>query len=151
MSTMKINWGARIAILYLGFVALVVTLVFMSMKHDTQLVTKDYYQDEIKYQEVIDAGKNQAALSSPVGFSVNNENVTILLPVEFSDKIVKGDVQFYSAVNAAWDEHFPIDGQSTTFIIPRSKLHPTRYKVKLRWESEAKTYYQETDLNLYRQ
>ncbi|MBS1782225.1 MAG: FixH family protein [Bacteroidetes bacterium] len=151
MFTMKINWGARIAILYLGFVTLIVALVSMSMKHDTQLVTKDYYQDEIKYQEVIDAGKNQAALSSPVGFSVNNDNVTIHLPTEFSDKIIKGEVQFYAAANAAWDRHFPIEGQNTTFIISRSKLHLTRYKVKFRWQSEAKTYYQETELNLFRQ
>jgi len=145
---MKLNWGAKIAVLYIGFVILIVTLVTMSMKQDFQLVSKDYYEREIKYQDVIDAGRNQASLSSPVTFLADEEAVVITLPEEFSGKAVKGNVEFYAAANAKWDASFDLRLIGNTLAIPRMDLHHTSYKVKISWEAEGRKYYQETMLNL---
>lgn len=128
-----------------------VTLVTLSMKQDFQLVSKDYYQKEIRYQEVIDAGKNQAALSQPVAFKASEQAVTIVLPPEFADKVVKGTVEFYSPTNAGLDATFDLQLQGNEMAIPRTNLHPTRYEVKLSWEAEGRKYYQETVLNLFQQ
>jgi len=149
MSTMKIGWGTRIAFLYGGFVVLMVTLVTLAMKEDFQLVSSDYYQKELQYQEVIDAGKNQSMLSAPVQFRANEQTVTIALPQEFEGKEVKGSVEFYAPTQAAWDAHFDLQLENNRMEIPRSKLHPTRYEVKINWEAESKRYYQETVLKLF--
>ena len=149
MSVMKISWGTRIAILYSGFVALIVILVAGSMRQDFDLVAPDYYGQEIKYQQVIDAGKNQSALSAPAIIHANAETVTIDFPAEFSGKTISGNIHFYSAVNAAWDKVVSIDVKSNSIAVPRAQLHNTTYKVKLRWNSDDKEYYQETDLNLH--
>ena len=151
MSTTKVNWGTKVAMLYGGFVALIVILVTMSMKQDFQLVSKDYYEQEIKYQEIIDAGKNQAALSTPVIFKANEQELTIVLPAEFSDQVVKGKIVFYAPADAKFDTGFELLLQNNTMIIPREKLHSVNYKVKINWEAENKKYYQETNLNLYHQ
>ncbi|HRO41591.1 MAG TPA: FixH family protein [Flavipsychrobacter sp.] len=151
MSTMKISWGTRVAVLYGGFVVLMVTLVTLAMKQDFQLVSKDYYQKEIQYQEVIDAGKNQATLSAPVVFKANSEAVTIALPEEFAEKIVTGNVEFYAPVDAKFDAKFALQLESNSMSIPRTSLHPTKYQVKINWEAEGKKYYQETTLNLFKQ
>ncbi|MBW7914094.1 MAG: FixH family protein [Taibaiella sp.] len=71
MSTMKFGWGSRIALLYGGFVVLIAALVTGSMRQDFDLVADDYYQQEIAYQNVLDAGKNQSALSAPVRVYAN--------------------------------------------------------------------------------
>jgi len=149
MTTMKLNWGAKIAILYGGFVILIVTLVTMSMKQDFQLVSGNYYEQEIKYQEVIDAGKNQALLSAPVTFTTSEQDVTVALPAEFADKAVKGKVSFYAAASAAWDATFDLSLRHNALTVPRSRLHRTHYKVSVSWEADGKKYYQETNLNLY--
>ena len=60
------NWGARIALLYGGFVVLIVVLVTKSMREDFDLVSADYYNKELAYQNVIEAAKEQATLSEPV-------------------------------------------------------------------------------------
>ena len=149
MSIMKINWGTRIAILYCGFVALIVILVAGSMRQDFDLVAPDYYGQEIKYQQVIDAGKNQSALSAPAIIHANATAVSIDFPAEFSGKKISGKAHFYSAVNAGWDKVVNIEGDNNSLVVPRAQLHNTNYKIKLSWNCEGTEYYQETDLNLH--
>ncbi len=148
MSIVKVSWGTKIAILYTSFVALIVVLVAGSMRQDFDLVAPDYYGQEIKYQQVIDAGKNQAALSAPVSVHAGAEQVTIDFPPEFAGKTVTGKVQFYSAVKAAWDKVVDIAVENNSMTVARSELQRTGYTMKLTWNCEGKEYYQETNLNL---
>lgn len=149
MSTIKMNWGARIALLYGGFVVLIVVLVTKSMREDFDLVSTDYYNKELAYQNVIEAGKNQATLSEPVKVYKDGSNVTIDFPAEFDGAVVEGNIQFYSKLNAKWDRSIPvaIDEQGNCSI-PVDKLVNTIYTVKMDWRADGKTYYQETELNL---
>ena len=149
MSAIKAGWGFRIALLYGGFVVFMVTLVTLSMKQDFQLVSKDYYDQELQYQQVIDAGKNQSALSAPVHLEKTDTEVRLTLPPEFEQAAVKGTVSFYAQANAAWDARFELEPVSNMQRIPRAQLHPTNYKVKISWEAAGRNYYQETALNLY--
>ncbi len=148
MSTIKINWGARVALLYIGFVALIITLVYRSMNEDFDLVTKDYYGEEIRYQEVIDAGKNQAALSAPVGFSQAGDEVEVHFPQEFIGKEMKGSVQFYAAVNAQWDKTFELHIQDARATVSVAGMQPATYTLKLKWEEGETPYYQETKFTI---
>ena len=50
------NWGNGILLLLLVFIGLMVTLVTICVRQDDiHLVTENYYAEEIKYQEHIDA------------------------------------------------------------------------------------------------
>ena len=51
------NFKYFIAVLYLTFVALIVMMVFKSCGQNIELETKDYYNEELKYQSKIDALK----------------------------------------------------------------------------------------------
>lgn len=148
MSTIKLGWGGRIVILYGGFVILIVALVTGSMRQDFQLVSSDYYGDEIRYQNVIDAGKNQAALSAPVAIVADANTVDIELPQEFAGVPVTGEVHFYSPVNADWDKVIDMNTSNKILSIPRAQLHTTRYKVKITWNANNKDYYQESEIAL---
>ena len=64
------NWGIRIAILYLGFMALILTLVFTCMNNGSELESRDYYARELKYQAQIDATSNANALEHPLDYVV---------------------------------------------------------------------------------
>ena len=148
MSTLKIGWGTRIAMLYGGFVLLIATLVVGSMRQDFDLVSADYYEQELKYQEVIDAGKNQSVLSEAVALGVDDNQVVLSFPNEFSGAALTGQVSFYSPVDASWDRNFDISTSDNKMLIPRPRLQSTAYKVKIQWTSEGKDYYQETELTL---
>lgn len=148
MSTLKIGWGTRIAFLYAGFVLLIVSLVIGSMRQEFDLVGADYYEQELKYQDVIDAGKNQSVLSEAVAIGVEDNLVVLNFPEEFSGALVSGRVSFYSPVDASWDRNFDISTANNKMLVPRRQLRNTTYKVKIQWTSEDRKYYQETALKL---
>jgi len=146
---MKINWGWKIALLYGGFVILIMTLVIASSRQHFDLVSKDYYEAELGYQKVIDAGKNQSALSKPLSIHANGENVIINFPDEFKSRSLSGDIQFYSPVDADWDRNFKINAQNNTVTIARSALKNTRYTIKISCNVDGKSYYQESEIMLH--
>jgi nitrogen fixation protein FixH len=146
---MKINWGTKIAVLYCGFVVLILVLVIASMRQHFDLVSVNYYADEVAYQQVIDAGKNEAKLSSPITVHANGANVIIELPAELSTKKISGIIQFYSPVNAAWDQKFTAIPSDHIISIARNKLRCTRYTLKIDLTAGGNKYYQETEINLH--
>ncbi|MGN6567173.1 MAG: FixH family protein [Flavipsychrobacter sp.] len=145
---MQINWGTKIAILYLSFVALIVTLVVSSMHQKFDLVSKDYYKQEIEYQRVIDASKNQAALSAPVAITKSGNEVIVNFPQDFKNKSISGTIQFYSPIDASMDKQFNIAAMNNSMAINNKDLQKTNYKVKLSWQADGKNYYQESDINM---
>jgi len=146
---MKIGWGWRIGILYGGFVVGMGTLVVVSNSQHFDLVSKDYYGEEIAYQKVIDAEKNQAALSRPLTIHANGQSVTIDFPDEFKGKLLSGDLKFYSPVDARWDRNFKINAQNNSITVSRNDLRNTRYTIKISWTADSKNYYQESEILLH--
>jgi nitrogen fixation protein FixH len=147
--TMNIGWGWKAAILYSAFAVGMVALVVASSRQKYDLVAPDYYKQELDYQNVLDAGKNAAALSAAIDVHANATNVIVELPLELHKQAVSGTVQFYSPVDKAWDktiELAPVDGVT---IIPRSELHNTHYTVKVSFEAGGTKYYQESELQLH--
>lgn len=146
---MKISWGWKIGLLYLGFVGLIVTLVVASSRQHIDLVSPSYYADEVAYQGVIDAGKNQSGLSSAINVHADAQNVVITIPTELATAGAKGVVRFYSPVDAKFDRKFDLQSSGNSMSIDRSKLKNTRYTIKIDIEANGKKYYQETELNLH--
>jgi len=52
------NWGTGIVIAFVCFAGVLATIVTISMKQDVGLVAKDYYKQEIAYQDQIDRKTN---------------------------------------------------------------------------------------------
>lgn len=146
--SVRISWGKRIAILYLGFVALIVVLVVGSMRQDFDLVSKDYYAQEIAYQNTLDAGKNQASLSNPVGLFISAESIKLKFPVEFADKLMNTELHFYSPVNSSLDRKYYFKAHGDELVISRKELEAANYRLKISWAADTKKYYQETEVNL---
>jgi len=146
---MKIGWGWKIGILYSGFAVFILCLVIGANRQKFDLVSKDYYEEEIAYQKVLDAGKNQSALSKPINIHADAKCIVIEFPEEFRSKVLTGQVQFYAPVNAEWDRDFKLDKQNNSFTVSRSSLHNTRYTIKISCMVDGKNYYQESEILLH--
>ncbi len=146
---MKISWGWKVGLLYGSFVVLMLALVFAANHQHFDLVSKDYYDAEVGYQKVIDAGKNQSALSKPLAVHANETSVFIDFPDEFKYKKLAGMVLFYSPVNSEWDYNFRINTADNSITVPRTALHNTRYTIKINCVVDGKNYYQESEIYLH--
>ncbi len=143
---MKFNWGYKIAVVYLIFVAGILYLVVLSSRQEVDLVTTDYYAQELRYQEKIDQRARAEKLSEPVRFSLEPGAVRIRFPKEFEGKEIKGDVLLYYPADSKKDIHASIQAVNNgmTLAIPekRSGMHI----LQVSWQSGNQTYYFEENL-----
>lgn len=136
-------------LLYALFAGGIITLVVASSRQQIDLVSKDYYKDEIAYQEVLNAGRNQAMLAGTVSVHANESAVFIDFPAEFNALIKTGKVQFYAVVNKDWDYTVQLSTGENTLEVPRTKLHNTRYTIKMTYAVNGKDYYYESQIDLH--
>lgn len=146
---MKISWGWKVTALYVGFAGMIIALVVASMRQDFDLVSQNYYEEEIKYQDVIDAGRNQSQLSAPMMIHASRDEVIIEFPDELRSEGVAGTVRFYSPVNASWDRSYKLDVRDGRMVVSRADLEKTRYVVKIRCAMGGDSYYQESEIQLH--
>ena len=113
-----------------------------------ELVSKTYYQDELRYQDKIDARANASALSN-IKIDTDNDNLILQLPDNFIGQSVKGDIWLYCKTDAIKDLRLPLTADATgRHFIPKKQLMANKYLLKLSWESANKKYYTEQDLEL---
>jgi hypothetical protein len=140
---MKFNWGTGIAALYLGFVAMILTLVFMSTNQKVDLVTSQYYEEETKFQEKINKTNRANALEQPLVWKVNEEGVTITYPQQMTDQQVSGNIKLYCPANEKNDRSFAVMASNNRQLIPASKIPAGRYRLQIDWKNGNETYWNE--------
>ena len=146
---LKLNWGWRIAIMYGGFVAFMLFLVYRTSQVNIDLVTKNYYAEELQYQNHLDALNRSNQLSEKMNWEVSNNKITFQLPGELAAKTVSGSVQFYCPANAKNDltVAFTPD-KNGVFETSTAKMESGAYKVKVKWKAGDLDYYNEGVLNI---
>ena len=82
---MKINWGKGIVIaivLFISFIMYFVVTMTTDHRYDHDLVTENYYQNELTYQEKINASRNTINLSEDITYEQTADGILIKLPKE---------------------------------------------------------------------
>lgn len=140
---MKVSWGYKIAFVYLAFVGGISFLVIKATNQKFDLVTKDYYGEELKYQQVIDEAANTAKLSSPIIVSKQNGSLIVHFPEEMKGKKKQIDFYLYYPANASKDFRKTMDSyqQDITQSLPRNISG--QYELKLTWSTDSSKYYYE--------
>lgn len=145
---MKFHWGIRIAIVYIGFVALIVTLVIMSMNQRLDLVTSDYYKEELKYQEIIDKKTASNALKEQLQWQVLPGSFQLNFPDEFAGQEIHADVHFFRPSDSRLDKKIEINSNELQQSINTSEMPSGYYEVKIDWSVGNKKYYNEGSIQM---
>lgn len=147
---MKFTWGHALIIVFVAFGGMIAYLVYGSMKTNYDLVSKEYYKDELAYQSVIDGKHRAEALSSSVKFSQANDSLTIHFPEEMKNGSIKGTALFYYAPDAARDRKLPLEASGTNELKINSRSFlPGNYTAKISWESDGQQYYSEQFIQIH--
>lgn len=143
---MKLSWGYKILFVYIAFVAGMGFLVFKASNQKFDLVTKDYYDQELKYQNIIDQSANTAKLSAPLGVERSAGQLKINFPIEMKDKQKSIDFYLYFPADAKRDFRKLINIGENEFTQPLPEAMRGNYELKLSWEVEGVKYYFEKKL-----
>ena len=137
------NWGKKILIVYIAFVAGIVFMVIKSSIQNTDLVTADYYDKELKYQEKIDEIKRSEALSAPVAYTIDNKGLTISFPKDFTGRQLVGEVVLYCPADEKKDvrKDFTVLDEPVQVAIPAGRKG--LYELHINWKDGGVSYYVE--------
>ncbi|QEC70066.1 hypothetical protein FRZ67_23195 [Panacibacter ginsenosidivorans] len=142
------TWGNKLLIVFILFGTLIGTLVYKCMQQNFELVSKDYYGEELRYQDKIDGVTNANKLSG-VKVTEDIADVSIQLPKELNGAALTGEAWFYCANNASNDRKIPLNiSDSGTMLIAKNKLAKTKYLLKLTWESGKEKFYTEQNVEV---
>jgi hypothetical protein len=145
---MKISWGYKIVFIYTVFVLGILTMVFLSAKENRDLVSENYYTDEIAYQQVIDQSSKTAALSAPVELIASGKQLIIQLPKEFYGLQANGEWTLYYAADKARDLTGNISTQNGKYSVDIPAHAKGQYLFKMLWKVDSKEYYFEQNIFL---
>lgn len=142
---MKINWGTSIVITFVAFITFILYFVvktFTQKEYDYNLVSEEYYQEELNFQNTINQSINAKDLSQKVIFELANDVLTVKIPNLNEDGIV-GEIQFYRPSNDKLD--FVKAIYNDEIKIKDNELVKGRWNAVITWhyaKEPKKTYYQ---------
>ncbi len=147
---MKLNWGKAIVLAFIGFISFIMYFVInMSTddKYDHDLVTEDYYQQELKYQDDIDKEANAKKLNQDITLKKTTEGILISFPKNLKTENIKGNVFLYRPSDKQLDFEIPISLSNHNLLIPDNRLLGGRWNIKIDWSLNENNYLYKSEIN----
>ena len=147
---MKINWGTGIVLAFIGFISFIMYFIItmnVNDKYEHDLVSEDYYGDELKYQKDIDKLNNAQTLSKNLTYKRVTEGLVIYFPsdVDFND--ITGKVFLYRPSNKQLDFDTAISLSNSNLLIPDKRLVDGRWNIKVDWQYNGNSYLYKESIN----
>lgn len=141
----KFSWGIGIIALYGSFMLGIALLVYISVTRHIDLVTPNYYEKEIKYQQQIDKINNTVKLENKLTTEIMNGSYVIVFPDHSTEEhLLTGEITFYRPSDAKKDFKLPLDpGVDLKQVINTDKLEKGLWKVSIDWSKNGVDYFSE--------
>lgn len=142
------NWGKSIVLAFVIFISFIMYIVIRSAQEGIDLVSEDYYNEELKYQDVIDAEIN----TLPFKDSIRIEHIAQTIEMEFPDAIIvdaEGEIYFFRPNDIKLDKKILLSTNTDGLqIIGADQFIPGMYVVKVNWNKNGKTYFYQQNIFL---
>jgi len=135
------NWGYKLMLSFIVFVSMMGYMVYRCFGTNFELVEKEYYKSELKYQDVIEGTGNAGRLSAAPALSQSGNKITLQMPGEMKNSQLSGSVLFYCAYNSKNDKRFLLTVDKNGVQSFNQSVAPGNYTVKIEWNNNGKKYY----------
>ena len=141
------NWGNKLIVVFIIFGGMISYMVYRCMQTPVNLVSEQYYKDELAYQQVIDGTRQANALSGKVQLAMVDGAIRIDMPSEMRGRAVRGTIFFYCPSDISRDRRFPLQtdiagGQA----LGKGWVPGGHYTVKISWQTGGVNYFMEQPL-----
>lgn len=145
----KFNWGWGIAVFYSAFVLFLIGNVVFSFFQRTDLVTENYYNEELAYQQTIHKAERAKRLGGNLNIAQGASTIAIQFPEELRGKKIEGNVLLYRPADASADRKFKLNVNDNNFqVIDSRQLAKGLWVIKIDWSDGDSTYYNEEKVNI---
>ena len=147
---MKLNWGTGIVLAFIGFISFIMYFIItmnVNDKYDHDLVSEDYYGEELVYQNDIEKLKNSKKLTENIGYEKTAEGLKIVFPKNLEYKKITGKVFLYRPSNKQLDFESIISLSNPYLLIPDKRLVDGRWNIKVDWQYKGISYLYKKSIN----
>lgn len=137
----SISWGYRIFLLYTGFAFFIVLMVWKSFGEPVELVTDDYYNKELLYNDQMAKMEHVKQLGSDLKWRIVDGNLTI----EFPGLADGGTLTFQRPSDQTKDVAVSLESAAADSIvtIPGTSFTKGMYRLRADWTMGGTGYYSE--------
>lgn len=144
------NWGNKLLLVFAIFGSGMSYMVYRCMQTPVDLVSKDYYKEELAYQQVIDGTRHANALSTQPRLAPSSDGLHLQLPAEMKQKSLTGLIRFYCPADATRDRDIPLMPDTEAGqTIPKDVLSPGQYTVSVSWNAAGTSYFSQQPLTIH--
>lgn len=133
--------GKIIVAAFILFGAFLGVLVTLCLRQDVSLVSKQYYQEEVRFQEQIDRMENASALLHRPLVTLNGR--TLILSLRQHEEVTSGKMVLFRPSDARLDRVFELEARNDPQSFALDGMASGMYRVKLEWTMNNREYYQE--------
>ena len=141
MKKIKWNWGSKIATVFIGFVLLILFMVFKSVNQKSELVSDNYYAEEIAFGKAIEKKNNANLLEENVKWKITNKHVVVNFPSTFDPSKISGIIEMFRPSDLQLDLDIPVKvREDHSQNLELSKFKTGKYNIKVDWSYEGEEY-----------
>lgn len=137
------TWGHGVFLALAAFIIFILSMLFLfpNGQKNSEMVTDNYYEEELQYQDVIDAKKRADNLSQKPSYSQTTDGIRIAFPEEYSNS----DTAVKFVLNRTDDQNLDIKktvqlNPDHSFTIPADVLKKGNYTLRLMWTKDKVDY-----------
>lgn len=139
----KLTWGHGVIIALGSFIIFILylILIFPLGKQNAEMISDNYYEEELAYQDVIDAKNHAAKLDVKPVYTQNEAGIKLHFPAD--RVVVDKEVDFilFRTDDSNLDIHKVerLDG-TNSMLIPAKVLVSGSYTLKIKWKEAGVGY-----------
>jgi hypothetical protein len=137
-------WPWAILIAFAVFIAGMAGLIVMACSQRTDLVSGDYYEQELRYQGQLDRVERTRQLQPPatVTYDAERRQLRISLPPDHARSSARGHIHLYRPAAASLDRRLKLDLDANGIqILETQDLRPGAWRIRVSWTAAGQEYF----------
>jgi nitrogen fixation protein FixH len=140
-------WPYALIAFFTILVSVIAGFVTWSLRQDMELVSADYYDQEMRFQQRINSVNRTQSLGAKVAIAYDSGILRVSLPVEHGAQHATGTLELYRPSNARLDRKLALqpslDGHQ---FIEAKGLQPGLWKARISWMVGKDSFFRDESL-----
>ena len=151
MTTTRRNfWPYAIIATFVLFASYIGYMVQQAMRTSVDLVSADYYQQELAYQQRMESVARTAALPAPVQvqYEPGTQRLSLQLPPELANQAVQGTLHFFRPSDQKLDFELPFTPSGGAQQLSTRQLQAGRWRLRVAFTAGSQEYFVEKEFSI---
>ena len=136
-------WPTAIIAFFIVFVLFIASFIVWAVRQNQDLVSENYYENEVRYQQQLDRVKRTQSLATQtaITFDAARRLILIALPAGQA-QTATGRIRFYRPSNARLDHDVPMTlNAEGVQSVDATLLAAGLWKIRVEWSANGQDYF----------